>query len=411
MIGKRALAAATLCMLACLLCSCGPGNTLFGSKGSVDFRLSAVESSLQKAQEELKLIARKQVQDDVKIAEMQKKMVALVGTLKAQGVHLPAPAPEGSALGIGFARPGATGAVAAPEASAQPSRATVDAPAAMAPAEAPSSSSPPAAASVAVPPKPPFSPAPSATSAARQTPPPTKSRRGYGHVGPSPAPATPEAAIAADREQSMPPPAAPPAVAPPSAPTAASPETPPKPRLPETPTSPDLLVPPPAGAEPKAQGEGAAGPSPQPAPVKETPARPASPVAGSAETAPAGEKAEYNRALQLAINGKPAAAKAAFEQFLTAHPQSPLTPNALYWVGEGAYSRGDFQAASQDFEKVIAGWPRHHKAADSLYKLAMSQEKAGNTAAARASFERYLKEYPNAELAGLARQKLQFLPK
>ncbi|MYL82412.1 tol-pal system protein YbgF [Desulfovibrio aerotolerans] len=161
--------------------------------------------------------------------------------------------------------------------------------------------------------------------------------------------------------------------------------------------------------------------APAPAPVESPPAakadeapsaaKPASPVPGNAETATPTQKAEYNKALQLAINGRTAEAKAAFDQFLTANPNSPLTPNALYWVGEGAFARGEYQTAIADFEKVAKGWPGHHKAADSLYKMAMAQEKAGDTPAARASLERYLTDYPNAELAGMARQKLQALPK
>jgi tol-pal system protein YbgF len=134
-------------------------------------------------------------------------------------------------------------------------------------------------------------------------------------------------------------------------------------------------------------------------------------VAGNAETASPAEKAEYNRALQLAINGNTAGAKAAFDQFLAAHPRSPLTPNALYWVGEGAFAGGDYQTAISDFDKVAKGWPGHHKAADALYKMAMAQEKAGDAAGARASLERYLKDYPSAELAGVVRQKLETLPK
>jgi tol-pal system protein YbgF len=135
------------------------------------------------------------------------------------------------------------------------------------------------------------------------------------------------------------------------------------------------------------------------------------PVPGNAHTASPAEKAAYNKALQLAINGHQAEAKAAFDQFLAAHPRSPLTPNAMYWLGEGAYQSGEYQAAIAEFQKVAKGWPGHHKAADSLYKIAQVQEKSGDLKAARATLERYLKDYPNAELAGAVRQKLQALPK
>jgi tol-pal system protein YbgF len=392
MIGNRALAAATACILTGLLCACGPGNTLSPQGNSVDFRLKAVESSLQKAQEELKAIERKQTQNDAKVAETQKKVGEIIAVLQSHGVKASS-APQGSALGVGFARPGAAAGTAdaamtdpgaPPEKS--PSSNGIPAPPPPAAAVEPPPASPEAAAAPAqtqeqapppvtrTAPPPPPGPKP-AVIPAPQPQPDARGRRGFGRVGPGegPSPATPEAAIAADRAEK---PAVPPAAAKIASPTAEPADAP------------------------------AAPPAPKPSEAK-----PASPVPGGAETATPAEKAEYNKALQLAINGNPAAAKAAFDQFMAAHPQSPLTPNALYWVGEGAFAGGDYKTAISDFDKVAKGWPGHHKAADSLYKMAMAQEKAGEIAAARATLERYLKDYPNAELAGIARQKLQSLPK
>ncbi len=78
-------------------------------------------------------------------------------------------------------------------------------------------------------------------------------------------------------------------------------------------------------------------------------------------------------------------------------------------MGESSYAGGDYQKAINEFERVSRGWPGHHKAADSLYKVAMAQEKLGDVVAAKATLERFLKDYPNAEMAGVARQKLQAL--
>ena len=390
-----------------LLAACGPGNTLAVGKGSEDFRLKTVEANLQKVQEDIKTLASHQQQNDGRLVEVHKKLAELVSTLEAQGVKMPAGASKGSALGVGFAHPEAA---AAPPAPATPADAAQNqgekreaGVAQQAAAQSPPSPGLPASAAptghvTGPPPGMPggLPPAPMPHGAAKLAQPPAaepRNRRAMGRVGPAEGsvPATPEAAIAADRSEAAAGPKAaaapvPPAPVPPAPPTPAAAPTPPSPAA--------------TASVPGAKADEA------PAAAK-----PVSPVSGNAETATPSQKAEYNKALQLAINGRNAEAKAAFDQFLVGNPDSPLTPNALYWVGEGAFARGEYQTAIADFEKVAKGWPGHHKAADSLYKMAMAQEKAGDAAAARGTLERYLKDYPNAELAGIARQKLQALPK
>lgn len=361
--------------LTALLAACGPGNTLAVGKGSENFRLKAVEANLQKAQDELKAMAGQQQQDDARMAAMQQRITELVALLETQGVKVPAAAPKGSALGVGFAHPEAT---VAPEAGPAAGNAPTSPQSPPLGGSSGASASQPGPAGHVAGPQPGMPgglpPAPQPHGAARlaqPSPAEQRARRPGGRVGPAEGPTTPEAAIAADRDASGPAPKAAPAPAP-------------------SPT--------PAEALPAAKAE-------------EASTKPVPPVAGNAETATPAQKAAYNKALQLAINGRNAEAKAAFDQFLAENPNSPLTPNALYWVGEGAFARGEYQTAIADFEKVAKGWPGHHKAADSLYKMAMAQEKAGDVAAARASLERYLKDYPNAELTAVARQKLQALPK
>jgi tol-pal system protein YbgF len=382
MSGKRVLAALSV-PLCCLLAACGPHNTLAVGKGSEDFRLKNMESSLQKAQTALQEMEKRQAETEARAAALDKQVIELSAALRAQGVKMPdAAVPRGSALGMGFADPAAAAASAAPSGS-KPGGPAVPPPVA-APASAPASSrpSPPLADTGQGIPMPPMQKLPPAKAQPATRASDSKSRHGLGRVGPAEPPVTPEAAIAADKAATTTPS--------PAATEKTPPQTSPPPQAATTaPGLPDA----PAPQTP---------PPPPPADGKHP--------AGAAETALPTEKTEYNKALQLAINGNVGAAKAAFEQFLTDHPQSTLAPNALYWVGEGAYAAGDYKTAITDFEKVAKGWPGHGKAADALYKLAMAQEKSGDTAAARASYARYLKDYPNAELAGLVRQKLQALP-
>jgi len=418
MSGKRILTALLVLALPGLLGACGPGNTLArrhapGADG--DSQLKTVETGLHQLQEQVNAIKHRQAQNEAHIAELQKRL-----GLPVTQVTAPAPAvPQGSALGAGFTHPEAEAPKPADEAAPSPAaQLQPQLQSQLQPQPTPAAPAFPAAK-----PQPALTTAPPSplSHAAEQTPygkgsrvGPTpfseamakanaRKRRGIGnHVGP--APTTPEAAIAADRSTR------PAASAQPTM-TKQPPAIPPEPAA----TTPPVQTPAPAAsaaptptAEPPAT---ASTPTPPPATAQTPPpaSPPPSPVPGNATTASAAEKTAYNQALQLAINGHRAEAKAAFDQFMTTHPRSPLVPNALYWVGEGAYQSGDYQAALTDFEKVAKGWPGHHKASDSLYKIAMTQEKSGNIPAARATLERYLKEYPNAELAGAARQKLQTL--
>jgi len=391
MIGKNALTATLALFLAGPLGACGPNNTLSLHNTGSDSRLKAVESSLQKTQEELKALERKQAQSDARLAALQKTLSGLPGQA---GAAAP-PVPQSSALGVGFAHPASetAGAPAAgpvpqqepPVPEKTPETTAPAPPAGPAPTQAPRSNARPNAQTTtpAVVRPPQYSPLPPVKS-----PPETRHR---GRVGPAETTTstTPEAAIAADRASQ-------------ATKTGHEPATPP-----QTAPEPTVSQPPAPQAAPQAD---------KPAPLATAAtAAPATPAANAANAAPGTasptEKAAYNKALQLAINGHQAEAKAAFEQFMASHPQSPLMPNALYWVGEGAYQSGDYKAAQADFEKVTKDWPGHNKAADALYKLALTQEKSGDVPAARATLERYLKEYPKADLAGTVRQKLQALPK
>ncbi|UJX41349.1 tol-pal system protein YbgF [Desulfovibrio sp. JY] len=422
MSGKRLVTAATAICVSCLLAACGPGNTLRVGKGSDDFRLKAVESSLEKAEATLKDLEKRQTHNDGQLAILAKRVGEIQAALHAQGVKTPEVAvPQGSALGMGFVNPGASpaGAPASPPASPQPGQTPeVSAPPPPGQPAKPERTQPLAGEGIPMPPLGNVPPARSQPSPRVNAP---KGRHGYGRVGPAEAPTTPEAAIAADKVAT----AATPPATPPLPVTAA--EKKPAATIAQPPQTPPVAGPAGAAAGPPATATAAPAPTEPAAPPVSpaaTPAatapepspKPAPTVGGSgpggyAETASPAEKDAYNRALQLAINGNAKAAKTAFEQFLAANPNSPLAPNALYWVGEGAFSSGDYKTAIDDFEKVAKGWPGHGKAADALYKMAMAQEKAGDTAAARASYERYLKDYPKAELAGLVRQKLQSLPK
>lgn len=80
----------------------------------------------------------------------------------------------------------------------------------------------------------------------------------------------------------------------------------------------------------------------------------------------------YEHAFSLVKGGDFAAAETAFDGFLKSYPDHPLSPNALYWLGETYYVRNDYDRAAKVFAEGYQKYPEGPKAADNLLKLGMA---------------------------------------
>jgi len=105
-------------------------------------------------------------------------------------------------------------------------------------------------------------------------------------------------------------------------------------------------------------------------------------------------KGNYNDA----ING--------FKSYLKVAPDSPLSDNALYWIGECYYSLGKRQDAVDTFNELLTKYPQSNKRSTALFKIGIIYEEAKELKTARTYFERILKEYPNSPEAALAKERL-----
>ena len=109
-------------------------------------------------------------------------------------------------------------------------------------------------------------------------------------------------------------------------------------------------------------------------------------------------------ALGLYRTGRFAQAEAAFQAFLEAYPNSRLTPNALYWMGETFYSRGMFSDAIFAFKDVQARFPRHAKTPDSLLKTALAYSRLGDRQNAELHLTVLKEDWPKSEAVARAKQ-------
>jgi len=110
--------------------------------------------------------------------------------------------------------------------------------------------------------------------------------------------------------------------------------------------------------------------------------------------------ADYNKGrYPLAIQG--------FQEYLAAYPNTDLSDNAQYWIGECLYAQKKFPDAIAAFDKLLKQWPKSDKAAAGLLKKAYALAEIGQKAEAAVQLQYVMHEYPAAEEARLARARLK----
>lgn len=119
---------------------------------------------------------------------------------------------------------------------------------------------------------------------------------------------------------------------------------------------------------------------------------------------------QYNHAFRLLRQGDYTEAERALKAFLQLHPETDLSANAMYWLGETHYVRNDFVTAAQIFSETYQKYPRGAKAPDSLLKLGMALNNLGEQGTACTTFQELTRRFPNAPsnirlLADRERQK------
>ncbi|MEQ6917496.1 tol-pal system protein YbgF [Halomonas aquatica] len=121
---------------------------------------------------------------------------------------------------------------------------------------------------------------------------------------------------------------------------------------------------------------------------------------------PSGDDALTQQAYQAAFAHVQARefgqAIAAFEAFVTQHPDSRLTANAFYWLGELHSAESNLEEAEAAFQRVLDDFPESSKVPDALYKLGLLEARRGRPEESRALLERVREEHPDSSAAGLA---------
>jgi len=110
--------------------------------------------------------------------------------------------------------------------------------------------------------------------------------------------------------------------------------------------------------------------------------------------------ADYNKGrYALAIQG--------FQDYLNAYPNTDLSDNAQYWIGECLYAQKKHKEAIAAFDKLLKQWPRSDKAAAGLLKKGYALIELGPKAEAVVQLQYVMHEFPAAEESRLARARLR----
>jgi tol-pal system protein YbgF len=134
-----------------------------------------------------------------------------------------------------------------------------------------------------------------------------------------------------------------------------------------------------------------------------------SPSLQVSQTGKRSDKLEYERLLVLFRNGDLDGARQGFAAFLRDHPNSDLSPNARYWLGESHYGKKDYKQAIDSYDRVELDFPQSEKVPAAILKKGYAYLAMKDMKRASSAFKEVVTLYPRSPEAGKASDKLSQL--
>lgn len=117
----------------------------------------------------------------------------------------------------------------------------------------------------------------------------------------------------------------------------------------------------------------------------------------------------YNTAYRDLIRGNYQLAMQGFRQFIQLYPNSDLTDNAQYWVGEVYYAQGRYPNAIEEYEKVVRWYKNGDKIAAALLKIGFAYININEIEQGKLYLEEVIEDHPESDEANLAKGRLASL--
>jgi len=120
----------------------------------------------------------------------------------------------------------------------------------------------------------------------------------------------------------------------------------------------------------------------------------------------------YNKALDLYYEGKLEEAENQLKKFLSKFKENSLYDNALFWLGQIYYSKGDYEKAIETFKTLIdkcnSGQLKDcNKLPITLLKISYAYIKVNKKNEADKYLKKLIEEFPDTEESQIAKRKLE----
>ena len=133
----------------------------------------------------------------------------------------------------------------------------------------------------------------------------------------------------------------------------------------------------------------------------------APPAAGPAAPPKAISEDIYKQGFDAFQKGSYDSAVSLFTQFVKENPDSPLAPNAYYWMGESFMSGKNYEKAIVQFQEVVDKFPKSDKAGKAMLRQAEAFSALGDKKSSTTLLKRVIELFPKSEEARLAERKLR----
>jgi tol-pal system protein YbgF len=134
---------------------------------------------------------------------------------------------------------------------------------------------------------------------------------------------------------------------------------------------------------------------------------------GGVPGAPAGANAQapaprelYTQAYADYARGNYDLAIQEYTDYLRNYPDTDLSDNAQYWIGECQYSKQKYPEAIAAWDELLRQFPSSDKIPDARFKKGMALERLGRRSQALLEYRFVAERFPNSEAGRKAREKL-----
>jgi len=114
----------------------------------------------------------------------------------------------------------------------------------------------------------------------------------------------------------------------------------------------------------------------------------------------------YHAASSDFANGRYGLAKDAFTSYVQRYPDTVVSDDAQFKIGECAFLTGDFNGAIEAYKKVVEKYPDGDRVPGALYKTGVAYARLSNMEEARKYYRTVITRYPKSSEAAAAREAM-----